>query len=47
MNRNLKNVVKEGVFLSRIKNDFKSKYDEGENYEIKQQKIFWLKVKTI
>ena len=40
MNRKLKNVVKEGVFLSRIKNDFKSKYDEGENYEIKQQKIF-------
>ena len=40
MNRNLKNVVKKGVFLSRIKNDFKSKYDEGENYEIKQQKIF-------
>ena len=35
MNRNLKNVVKEGVFLSRIKNDFKSKYDEGENFEIK------------
>ena len=35
MNRNLKNVVKEGIFLSRMKNYFKSKYDEGENFEIK------------